>query len=127
MVKTHGLTHIHLVVGDLERSVRFYKVVLGARELFREEEANLVFLNTPGTRDVITINGGGARSEHSGVLHFGFALQAPEDLDLAVEEVERAGGKLLRRGDRGPGAPYAYVEDPDGYEIEFWYESYEEL
>jgi hypothetical protein len=36
--------------------------------------------------------------------------------------VERAGGRLLRRGEFAPGLPYAYVADPDGYEIEIWFE-----
>jgi catechol 2,3-dioxygenase-like lactoylglutathione lyase family enzyme len=29
MVRTQGLTHIHLVVRDLERSLRFYEVAFG--------------------------------------------------------------------------------------------------
>ncbi len=37
-------------------------------------------------------------------------------------DVERAGGMLLRRGEFAPGYSYAYVADPDGYEIEIWYE-----
>ena len=44
------------------------------------------------------------------------------DIDAAVDEAERAGGKLLRRGEFSPGYPYAYVADPDGYEVEIWYE-----
>ena len=47
---------------------------------------------------------------------------SPGDIDAAVDEVERAGGKLLRRGEFSPGYPYAYVHDPDGYEVEIWYE-----
>jgi catechol 2,3-dioxygenase-like lactoylglutathione lyase family enzyme len=39
-----------------------------------------------------------------------------------VREVEAAGGKILRRGEFAPGFPFVYVEDPDGYEIEIWYE-----
>ncbi len=39
-----------------------------------------------------------------------------------IAEVERAGGRLLRRGEFAPGLPYAYVADPDGYEIEIWFE-----
>jgi hypothetical protein len=39
-----------------------------------------------------------------------------------VREAERAGGKILRRGEFAPGFPFVYVEDPDGYEIEIWYE-----
>ena len=38
------------------------------------------------------------------------------------EEVERAGGKLLKRGEFKPGFPFAYVAAPDGYKIEIWYE-----
>jgi predicted enzyme related to lactoylglutathione lyase len=36
--------------------------------------------------------------------------------------VEEAGGKLLRRGELSPGYPFAYVTDPDGHEIELWFE-----
>jgi predicted enzyme related to lactoylglutathione lyase len=46
----------------------------------------------------------------------------PADIDAAVAEVDGAGGKVLRRGEFAPGLPYAYVADPDGYEIELWYE-----
>ena len=35
---------------------------------------------------------------------------------------ERTGGRLLRRGEISPGYPFAYLADPDGYEIEIWYE-----
>lgn len=27
-----------------------------------------------------------------------------------------------RRGEFAPGMPFAYVRDPDGYEIEIWFE-----
>jgi catechol 2,3-dioxygenase-like lactoylglutathione lyase family enzyme len=35
---------------------------------------------------------------------------------------KRAGGKILQRGEFGPGLPFVYVADPDGYEIEIWFE-----
>jgi catechol 2,3-dioxygenase-like lactoylglutathione lyase family enzyme len=35
-----------------------------------------------------------------------------------VEQVERAGGKLLRRGHHAEKEPFAYFSDPDGYTIE---------
>src|SRR2546430_10249094 len=57
-----------------------------------------------------------------GIAHFGFRLVDPGDIDRAIAEVERAGGRLLRRGEFAPGLPYAYVADPDGYEIEIWFE-----
>ena len=41
--------------------------------------------------------------ESRGIAHFGFRLVSPGDIDAAVDEVERAGGKLLRRGEFSPG------------------------
>jgi hypothetical protein len=43
-------------------------------------------------------------------------------LDVAIKEVERAGGSLVSRGEHMPGAPFAYVADPEGYviELETW-------
>ena len=35
-----------------------------------------------------------------------------------VEQVQRAGGKLLRRGQHAENEPFAYFSDPDGYTIE---------
>ena len=121
MIQTQGLTHIHLMVRDLERSLRFYQGIFGMRELFRDGEA-MVFLNTPGSRDSITLNEDPAMSEGAGksggVAHIGFRLANKSDLGAAIAEVEQAGGKLLSRGEHAPGVPYAYVSDPDGYVIE---------
>jgi PhnB protein len=38
--------------------------------------------------------------------------------DSAVAAVESAGGTISSQGEFGPGLPYAFVRDPDGYEIE---------
>lgn len=57
-----------------------------------------------------------------GVAHFGFRLQNPDDIERAVQAVESAGGKVLSRGDFVPGEPYVFFSDPDGYEVEIWYE-----
>ncbi len=121
MVRTQGLTHIHLIVRDLERSLRFYKAVFGMEERFRDGP-KMVFLNTPGSQDLITLNEDPAAARHAGVnggvAHFGFRLANSTDLDAAIAEVEGAGGRLMRRGEHGPGKAFAYVQDPDGYVIE---------
>jgi catechol 2,3-dioxygenase-like lactoylglutathione lyase family enzyme len=57
-----------------------------------------------------------------GIIHFGFRLTRPEDIDAAVMAVEGAGGTVTSRGEFAPGLPYAFVRDPDGYEIEIWFE-----
>lgn len=121
MVKTEGLYHIHLVVRDLERSLDFYREVFGVQELFRSGP-HMVFVTTPGSRDLITLNEDPAEVDKAGhgggVGHFGFRLTDVAKLDDAVQEVVRAGGQLQSRGEHAPGAPFAYVRDPDGYLIE---------
>lgn len=121
MVKTHGLTHINLAVRDPERSLRFYAEVFGVKEYYRDETS--IQVQGPGPHDVIAFEkdkrGAG---KIGGITHFGFRLIRAADIDRAVKEVERAGGKIIRRGEFAPGFPFAYVNDPDGYEIEIWFE-----
>lgn len=120
MIKTQGLTHIHLVVTNLDRSLHFYKAVFGLEERFRDGP-KMVFLNTPGTNDLITLNEDSTARERAGVCagiaHFGFRRNGT-DLDTAIRDVEAAGGKLVERGEHQPGSLFAYVQDPDGYLIE---------
>jgi catechol 2,3-dioxygenase-like lactoylglutathione lyase family enzyme len=119
VIRTQGLTHVHLIVADLDRSLRFYTEVFGMEEQFRQEPS-MVFLSTPGSADSITLNQqpGDPRIGSGGVDHIGFRLVDKTDLDAAVREVEAAGGRLIERGEHAPGVPYAYVVDPDGYTIE---------
>ena len=120
MIKTAGLTHIHLVVKDLQRSLDFYKTVFGMKETFWAGEG-LVFLNTPGSNDAIALHqseGDQPTGTSGGITHFGFQLSDKADLDQAISEVLAAGGALKKRGEFAPGMPFAYVSDPDGYEIE---------
>lgn len=122
MIRTHGLSHISLAVSDLDRTLRFYEQAFGVKEYVRDEQSIQVL--GPGDTDVLafeldTENAG----RTGGVRHFGFRLVDAADIDRAVDEVERAGGRLLRRGDFGSREyPFAYVADPDGYEIELWFE-----
>jgi len=121
MISTHGLSHLALAVRDPERSLAFYAAVFGVREYFRD--ANTIQVQGPGPNDVLAFErrpllaGSGG-----GILHFGFRLTSPAAIDAAVALVLAAGGTLCSRGEFSPGCPYAFVGDPDGYEIEIWYE-----
>ena len=121
MIKTHGLTHLSLSVRDPDRSLDFYAKVFGVKEYYRDDGSIQVL--GPGKYDVIafekSVKDAGKKG---GIAHFGFRLTRPEDIDKAVVEVEKAGGKVLDRGEFSPGFPFAFVTDPDGYTIEIWYE-----
>ena len=120
-VKTHGLTHVALAVRDPQRSMRFYQDVLGAVAVYESDD--FVQVQTPGSRDVIVFERKPRLAGKSGgVVHFGFRLQRPKDIQHAEDVVRKAGGMIKERGEFVPGEPYVYFNDPDGYEVEIWYE-----
>jgi catechol 2,3-dioxygenase-like lactoylglutathione lyase family enzyme len=118
MVRSLGLNHINLNVSDLGRSERFYCDAFGLEVRFREGK-DMVFVGSPGAHDLITLCQAkpGEAIGNGGVSHFGFRTQ-PSEFDAMVEQVERAGGTLLRRGQHSASVPFAYFSDPDGYTIE---------
>lgn len=121
MIKTLGLTHLALTVSDLERSFQFYHDVFGMLAVYREK--NFLQAQTPGARDVLVLEEGTENIGLSGgIKHFGFRLTDARDIDRAATAIERAGGKIKHRGEFCPGEPYVFFTDPDGYEVEVWYE-----
>ena len=121
MIRTRGLTHVALEVRDVDRALRFYAEVFGAVEVFRSE--GFAQAQTPGSFDVLVFEEGLDGAAATGdIAHFGFRLVDPADIDAATDAVEAAGGTIVRRGEFGPGEPYVFFEDPDGYEVEVWFE-----
>ena len=118
MIKTRGLRHININVRDIKRSLEFYQQVFGMKETFRD--GDLVFLTTPGGDDIITLCPAKPSDPVAGggVSHFGWTIDNKADLDQAAKEIERAGGKVISRGEHAPGHPFLYFSDPDGYVIE---------
>ena len=55
MVETEGLTHVHLVVRDVQCSLAFYAAVFGMKVHFWDGD-RMVFIGTPGRGDSITLN-----------------------------------------------------------------------
>ena len=122
MIRTEGLTHIHLAVRDLDRAVAFYTDLFGMEIDESRSDETMAFLRTPGARDTLTLRQATpdeAVGAGGGVDHFGFRLQERGDLDEAILQIEAAGGRLIERGEHAPGLPYAYVADLDGYVLEF--------
>ena len=129
MIRTIGLAHLNLNVSDIDASVRFYRDLFGLEVLMEYEgpmgphpKGRQVALSTPGARDVLALSEvPNVPVGTSGMSHFGFTLASNDDVDDAVAQVQRAGGKLLKRETTehfGIAEDHAYVSDLNGYVIE---------
>ena len=122
MIKTLGLTHIALPVKDLKRSSAFYKKVFGAKEMYHGAE--FVQVQTPGSKDIIVfVKRNRAQGKIMPGFHFGFRLPKPSGIKNMIQVIRKAGGKIKETGEFIPGEPYVFFYDPDGYEIEIWFEN----
>ena len=121
------ILHTMLRVGDLQRSVRFYTEVLGMKLLRTtdrpEQKYSLAFVGYEAEdRSAVielTYNYGVERYEMGGA--FGHIAIGVPDVAGACAKVRGAGGKVTREPGpvKGGGSVIAFVEDPDGYKIEF--------
>lgn len=121
------LLHTMIRVGDLEKSIAFYTEVLGMRLLRRKDY--------PEGRFTLAFVGYGDESENSVIelTHnwdtrsydlgngFGHLAIAVENAHDACEAIKKRGGKVVREaGPMNAGTTIiAFIEDPDGYKIEF--------
>ncbi|MGE5617226.1 MAG: lactoylglutathione lyase [Bacillota bacterium] len=121
------MLHTMIRVGDLERSIRFYTEALGMKVLRRKDY--------PDGRFTLAFVGYGDESETAVVelTHnwdtksyelgngFGHIAVGVPNAKEACDAVRAKGGKVTREA--GPmkfgGSVIAFVEDPDGYKIEF--------
>ena len=121
------LLHTMLRVGDLQRSVRFYTETLGMKLLRTtdrpEQKYSLAFVGYDNEEKTavleLTYNYGVERYEMGGA--FGHIAIGVPDVAGACAKVRGAGGKVTREAGpvKGGTTVIAFVEDPDGYKIEF--------
>ncbi len=114
MSKITALSFI-MPVRDLERAVKFYCDAFDLQEVFRNEQ--IVFAGIPGGDVAIGIL---RDPEHAGngPMHVGLHVDHAVEHEAAIHDVEAAGGKVIERGEHGPGIPFAVVADPDGNTFE---------
>jgi lactoylglutathione lyase len=121
------ILHTMLRVGDLQRSVKFYTDVLGMKLLRTtdrpEQKYSLAFVGYDiEERSAVlelTYNYGVDRYDLGSA--FGHVALEMPDVRKACEAVRAKGGKVTREPGpvKGGTTVIAFVEDPDGYKIEF--------
>ena len=120
------LLHTMLRVGDLEASMQFYTHVLGMQELRRKDypegEFTLAFVGygDEAENTVIELTYNWGTDSYEVGAGFGHIAIEVDDVYAAVAEVKARGGKVIREaGPMNAGTTIiAFVEDPDGYQIE---------
>ena len=121
------LLHTMIRVGDLQRSIDFYTQVLGMRLLRRSDYPGGRFTNAfVGYEDeskaaVLELTHNWDTKSYDMGNAFGHVAVEVDDAYKACEEVRKRGGKVTREpGPMKHGTTViAFVEDPDGYKIEF--------
>jgi lactoylglutathione lyase len=121
------MLHTMLRVGDMQRSVNFYTQVLGMKLLRTtdrpEQKYSLAFVGYDDEERTavleLTYNYGVERYELG--TAFGHIAIGVPDVAAACERVRKSGGRVTREAGpvKGGTSVIAFVEDPDGYKIEF--------
>ena len=121
------ILHTMLRVGNLENSIEFYSQVLGMRVLRRKDypegKFTLAFVGYQNESDAtaIELTHNWDTKEYDLGAGFGHIAIEVDDAYIACEMVKKRGGRVTREA--GPMkhglTVIAFVEDPDGYKIEF--------
>jgi len=115
------LLHTRYRVHDLEKTVSFYKDVLGLQEIRRHTSgrgSQLVFLKAPGSDEEIEI----CKFDESGpvvvgpdLTHLAFEV---DDLEKFAKEAAAKGYPLSDGPNPSGTGKIAFIDAPEGYEIE---------
>jgi len=121
------ILHTMLRVGDLKRSIDFYTSVLGMRVLRQKDYPDgrftLAFVGyrSEDEEAVLELTHNWDTAKYDLGSGYGHVAVEVDDAYKACEEVKQRGGRVTREA--GPmkhgTTVIAFVEDPDGYKIEF--------
>ena len=118
-----AIGHTHLKVAHLERSLTFYRDVLGLTVTYRGDGIAMlaaggyhhhIALNTQFTKDGDRPAGGS-----TGLLHHAIVLPDRQSLAAVVKRATDAGHLLTGAFDHAVSEAY-YVDDPDGIGVELY-------
>ena len=116
------LLHTRYRVNDLERTVKFYREILGLEEIKRHKSprgSELVFLKTPGSEELIEVTyfpGSGPVQVQPDLTHLAFEVASLEEFGkhLAAHGLKFSDGPTTSSS----GTTFAFIDAPEGYEIE---------
>lgn len=118
--------HVHLKVGDLERSIAFYSNALGF-EVMQRYGTQAAFLSAGGYHHHIGLNtweshGGSPPARgNTGLYHFAIRYPDRASLGEALRRLQAAGVRLDGASDHGV-SEALYLHDPDGNGIELYWD-----
>jgi lactoylglutathione lyase len=120
------ILHTMLRVGDQDRSIKFYTEVLGMKLLRQTDYPDGKFTNSfigygdESEQAVIELTYNWDTDSYDLGNGYGHIALEVDDVYAATDEIRKRGGKIIR--DAGPmnagTTIIAFVEDPDGYQIE---------
>ncbi len=118
-IRTQGLDHVALTVSDLERSVAFYRDVIGLESRYGEMHVPM-FMLAEGSglalfpAEVLPGDGGSGDADIR-VAHVAFRVDR-EQFDRARAELPEAG--IEPRFEDHGNVHSLYITDPDGHKLE---------
>ena len=120
------ILHTMIRVGDLDRSLAFYRDLLGMKLLRRQDypegRFTLAFVGYGAERDhtVIELTHNWGTASYALGTGFGHIAIGVEDIYRTCDDLRQRGAKIVREpGPMKHGTTViAFVEDPDGYRVE---------
>lgn len=123
--------HIHLKVADLDRSLKFYRDLLGF-ELTMMYGNQAAFISAGGYHHHIGLNTWHSKNappasrEGVGLYHTAIVYPARKDLAVILDRLRRANYPLTGASDHGV-SEALYLDDPDGNGVELYWDRPKEL
>ena len=117
-----GLRHAALYVRDVDRSLAFYRDVLGMELEWKPDEENVYLTSGSDNLALHQLPAGREPGAVQMLGHIGFAVRSRDDVDAWARRVEKMGVELAKRPKtHRDGSRSFYFYDPDRILIQLIY------